>query len=495
MTSAKTLLRCSQCSKEFKYDSERKRHEQSHIPQFACKVCSKTFSFISALRRHEKQHERTGKATCDLCDKAFKDHVLLKRHVKYAHEGLHTCSKCDSVFNSEPALRTHLRTHKAESERRYQCSFEGCSKKFNFAHHLKHHELTHTNTKQYFCKICAKGFIQSHHLKTHLKTHSVDYSLHCTFPDCNKKFATEYAKKRHEAKHDVKMDSGISSDSNSAADTSIPTILKDTDVNDSIQLHKLNLESQSTDSSSYTFADSYNKLANEYVEENYSHKYNENISPLEEMISKTEREDHNMLIDYNKFIEHIPEDLSIKNNNNNESSEKYSLRIRKSEMNDCKSAVGGCIMKEQNENCVCAQISDTINDDYDFTPIGTALKLTDSNLNSNDTRRSKCCGSNRSITNDEMPEFEFKIDGTVKIKEFIDIDIATEYGLKSDNKIKCDVNSVPYNSCKAILGNCIVSGNGTIGDGCLCAKMIIDDQVTAEEIEDITPYPNSRLVI
>lgn len=49
--------------------------------------------------------------------------------------------------------------------------------------------------------ICFPGFIQSHHLKTHLKTHNADSSLCCTFPDCNKKFATEFAKKRHMAKH------------------------------------------------------------------------------------------------------------------------------------------------------------------------------------------------------------------------------------------------------------------------------------------------------
>lgn len=217
------------------------------------------------------------------------------------------------------------------------------------------------------------------------------------------------------------------------------------------------------------------------------------LSPLEETIPKTEKDDQNMLLDYTKHLE--PEDLSIRNTNKNKNSEKYPLRIRHSELNDCKSALGGCIMKETNENCVCAQISDTINDDYDFAPIGTALKLTEISSDDN-SRRSKCCSSNRGITNDATPEFELKVDGSVKIKEFIDNDItAVDYGFKSDNKMKSEFNSVPYNSCKAILGKCIVSGNGTIGEGCLCAKMNIDEQVTAEEIEDITPYPNRRLVI
>lgn len=72
-------------------------------------------------------------------------------------KGTFSCTQCNTTFNSELALRTHMKTHKAESERKYHCRFDGCGKSFNFAHHLKHHELTHTDTKQFFCKECGKG--------------------------------------------------------------------------------------------------------------------------------------------------------------------------------------------------------------------------------------------------------------------------------------------------------------------------------------------------
>ncbi|KOB52364.1 Zinc finger protein 19, partial [Operophtera brumata] len=102
---------------------------------------------------------------------------------------------------SELALRTHTKTHRPESERRFKCSHEGCTKSFNFSHHLKHHELTHTNAKQYYCSFCGKGFIQSHHLKSHLKAHDPAGWLFCEARGCRKRFHTDYARKRHMATH------------------------------------------------------------------------------------------------------------------------------------------------------------------------------------------------------------------------------------------------------------------------------------------------------
>lgn len=63
---------------------------------------------------------------------------------------------------------------------------------------------------------------------------------------------------------------------------------------------------------------------------------------------------------------------------------------------------------------------------------------------------------------------------------------------QNDNVQDQEINMIPFNSCKDVLGNCIVSGNGTIGEGCLCAKMAVDDQpMIAQEIEDITPCPKN----
>lgn len=450
-----TVHKCSHCSKEYKYESEKRRHESSHFPQFQCKVCSKSFSFISALRRHEKQHERTGMVTCGECGKEFRDEILLKRHIKYAHAGSFTCTKCGSIFNSEPALHTHMQTHKSESEKRYQCSYKGCTKKFNFPHHLKHHELTHSNTKQHFCKICGKGFIQSHHLKTHLRTHNDHPSLNCTYTDCNRKFATMYAKKRHIATYHRKTDSGISSDSNSACDTSIPTGLKNTDYDDNMSPYPVSMLSKDElTTSTFTHQELYQNLTEDLSISN---------------------------IDYTEaqFIDNID------NDNNNE-------------ITDCKSAVGSCIMRDEKEKCVCLQITKPDIHDYDLSLTETDnIKFKDLSINCSNNCDVECCsrgcGSDNSVTNDIIPEIEYTNGGIVKIKEFFNMDKVTDETFKvNDNNEKNYNKFIPFNSCKSVLGNCIVSGNSTIGDGCLCAKMAIDDQATAQEIEDITPHPRNE---
>lgn len=105
----------------------------------------------------------------------------------------------------------------------------------------------------------------------------------------------------------------------------------------------------------------------------------------------------------------------------------------------------------------------------------------------------------------ESPEFEYRIDGTIKIKDTHDIiydtkvieaqtiveDLSTRK-YPANNVHEEEIKMVPFNSCKDVLGNCIVSGNGTIGEECLCAKMAVDDQtMIAQEIEDITPCPKN----
>ncbi|KAH9633943.1 hypothetical protein HF086_015147 [Spodoptera exigua] len=463
------ILKCRHCSKSFKYDSERRRHEQSHSPQFQCKICSKNFSFISALRRHEKQHERTGTVQCTECSREFRDNILLKRHIKYAHGGTYTCAKCTAVFSSEPALKTHMKTHRSQSERRYQCSFTGCSKKFNFAHHLKHHEMTHTNTKQHFCKICNKGFIQSHHLKTHMKTHTSDSSLHCPYDDCGKTFSTEYAKKRHLAKYHFKQDSGISSDSNSACDFSYTPKLKI--ENDSITCPSCGQLIPTTQYEEHTF-NCIQNVKNEVTKEVPANIFDNSV-------------DSNFVdaaID-NEYVAH------------------------------CKQMLGGCIMNDKGEKCVCAQITKTVDEEYDFTPIGnepldmTKTEVTSSITNNAIVNNNSCegcecsqrCGVNVNAASNYQNDtavVEYKPDGTVKLKDIFEMDILSMNTVKDEKpEIAKDneANALPYNSCKAVLGNCIVSGNGMMGDGCLCARMLLDDQVTAQEIDDITPRPKTEL--
>ncbi|XP_026485117.2 zinc finger protein 729-like isoform X2 [Vanessa tameamea] len=462
------MLQCCYCSKEFKYESEKKRHEQSHFPQFECNQCFKKFSFLSALRRHQKQHERTGHVPCLDCGRNFRDDILLKRHIKYAHKGTYECSKCGSKFKSDLALMSHMKTHKPKAERRFQCSFEDCKKSFNFAHHLKHHELTHTNAKQFYCKTCGKGFIQAHHLKSHIKTHEPENWLYCTIPDCDKKFVTEYARKKHLTSHRTTIDSGISSDSNCEISGSQDS-LKDAAVLCA-------------------------KCGNMVTPTSYANHERE-CMPIPEMPQDR----------------YINTKIEIELNNNYNNVEVFS---------NCKTILGKCIANENSPNsCLCAQIKDA-NNFYDellpnenFDPLKVEVNnkqtlnsnYEDISVMSNACEGCDCSNTTSNVqnmnslkepllqnTNDNLPKFELRDDGAIKLKDTIDIgiNIKKEKEMTETDELLKIMNQVPFNSCKAVLGKCIVSGSGTISENCLCAKMAIDDhQMTAQEIDEITPQP------
>ncbi|KAM3958258.1 uncharacterized protein ACR2FA_007703 [Aphomia sociella] len=449
---SKNLFNCAYCEKQFKYDSERKRHEQSHSPQFECKVCSKRFSFLSALRRHEKQHERTGSVPCTKCNRQFRDEILLKRHIKYAHKGTCICSKCNTTFSSELALRTHMKTHKPEWERRYRCSVNGCGKSFNFPHHLKHHEFTHTNIKQHYCKVCGKGFIQSHHLKTHMKSHEPSTWLVCPMPSCTKKFTNETARKRHLRIHERDVDSGSSCDSNT----------------------------NNTDGQKLL-----DEVHNNVGENQLEHLSREDLKNILNIPNVT-----GVIIN----VKASRKDLSNVN------------RLDNSAVANCKSALGGCIMSNDSQidkNCLCAQISSPVDDYYDQTPNEEFYKTDEvhkekveaiKDVKSGNDEVSFCEGCDCGAYNTTNLEATSTCDVLNHNKDGTNASVKTNDNNGTETtKEKVEENKnvfVPFNSCKSILGKCIVSGNGTIGEGCLCAKMAMDDQsLIAEEIDEITPCP------
>lgn len=179
------------------------------------------------------------------------------------------------------------------------------------------------------------------------------------------------------------------------------------------------------------------------------------------------------------------------------------------DISTCKSYVGGCIMgvdANGNDKCLCAQISGRSTDFYELTPNENKIAVAKSENPKTSERDEKVdnvcegceCASNKTWCNtgqnnesienpevkDDLPNIEYRNDGTIRIKDTFDIDMSPS---GSDN-VK-DSFDIPYNSCKAVLGKCIVSGNGTIDEGCLCARMAMDDQMIAQEIDELTPCP------
>lgn len=202
---------------------------------------------------------------------------------------------------------------------------------------------------------------------------------------------------------------------------------------------------------------------------------------------------------------------------------------------DCKDMIGGCI---SDDNCICAQINSNVVEMRKITDTTTEklLIVKEKSTNTNVIKLGKdlktiviennisiepnacegchcdnwCSDHGKTLgiitQNTETPEIEYRLDGTVKVKDTYDVIFDSEvkvvhahttvvedlYARKYQENIQEQEIQMMMNSCKDVLGNCIVSGNGTIDDGCLCAKMAVDDQpMIAQEIEDITPCPKN----
>ncbi|KAJ2943935.1 hypothetical protein O0L34_g8257 [Tuta absoluta] len=501
-----TVWKCSSCDKEFKYESEKRRHEQSHVPQFECKVCSKKFSFLSALRRHEKQHERTESVHCTKCGGKFRDEILLKRHIQYAHKGTFQCKKCSSIFNSEAALGIHMKTHRPESERRLRCSYDGCGKTFNFAHHLKHHELTHTDDKPHVCVECGKRFIQLHHLKIHQRVHKPDSWLTCRVRGCHKEFTNEYALKRHIATHKNKESKSVPSKSPEKE-----TITK--------SRHLLEIKPLKTRRCFQEDTQNITKKIELLLVNSSPSIKQESHSPVLSILIEPETPEQNLV-----SVERAYDNEVDTKDNFDEFDTKGATADENVEIDDidlsvsnCKSVLGKCMEtgdSEPNENCLCTQIT-CVENAVDFNDV-CDLQKTNNDVQVNIIDDLKCIEKRRKDANAcetcecasicgikdkgtdfveiETPEFELRNDSVIKIKDTFDMDLENLNGenrntIEIKNNLKPKVDNMMI-SCKDVLGNCIVSGNGTIGEGCLCARMTADDQqIIAQEIEDLTICP------
>lgn len=183
---------------------------------------------------------------CNACDRTFKRHATLKKHIRENHcssdnddiddDEPITCPKCNHKCRSQSMLRKHIchlnepakpikreNTCKSTSRRivreplspldiTFECLI--CRNSFRDFRTLKQHVRVHSNSgdthhrpptklatksKMYKCHICTKRFCHQDSLRLHLYTHTGERPFECPF--CAKHFSDPSNLNRHQRIH------------------------------------------------------------------------------------------------------------------------------------------------------------------------------------------------------------------------------------------------------------------------------------------------------
>ena len=86
---------------------------------------------------------------------------------------------------SIPVLNTN-RKRKYTNEKKFECTYEGCNKKFSRVNHLNDHINIHGNKRPHKCPDCSRGFNSPSNLQVHINTHGDKRPHKC--PHCNRGF-------------------------------------------------------------------------------------------------------------------------------------------------------------------------------------------------------------------------------------------------------------------------------------------------------------------
>lgn len=107
---------------------------------------------------------------------------------------------CDRSYTSMGNLKTHMKAHAGRFD--FKCDFETCEKAFLSSYSLKIHRRVHTGERPYPCEEtgCDRSFNTRYRLTAHRRLHSGD-TFDCEYDNCSKQFTTKSDLKKHVRKH------------------------------------------------------------------------------------------------------------------------------------------------------------------------------------------------------------------------------------------------------------------------------------------------------
>ncbi|CAH8853617.1 unnamed protein product [Trichobilharzia szidati] len=182
--------RCEGCTRSFTNEDLLRDHDciVTQYNTYRCSECGRVFKTKLRLKYHADVHNPRKPYVCDIdgCDRAFRTPKYLKNHrdeFHRMHPKNYACpvGQCDLIFHRKTHLKRHIATHD-DSEKKYQCQWPNCQRRFCTEETLNLHHSKHTGERPFNCSLCLyncydKPSLNEHYQVNHAKDANFDYNF------------------------------------------------------------------------------------------------------------------------------------------------------------------------------------------------------------------------------------------------------------------------------------------------------------------------------